>query len=77
MKPSDFHAPETGRVMQTRTGYVAFVPAPLPPSMTYTAESTRVLSQADAARGELSGMGRLLPNPHLLGNSIKILLRVL
>lgn len=45
--------------------------------MTYTAETTLVLSQAGAARGELSGMGRPLPNLHLWSNAVKILLRVL
>ena len=77
MDPSDFRAPEAGRVLQTPTGYAAFVPAPLPPAMTYTAELTLVLSQADAALAELSGMGRPLPNLHLLSNAVKILLRVL
>lgn len=47
-------------------GYWAFVPAPLPPRLEYDADLVRQLSRADAALSELSGLGRQLPNPHLL-----------
>ena len=66
MNPKDFQAPEAGRVIQTPTGYFAFVPSPLPPSLVYSGELVLTLSRADAALSELSGLGRLLPNPHLL-----------
>lgn len=52
--------------MQTREGYHAFVPARLPPRLKYDDEVVQVLSDADAALGDLSGRGSLLPNPHLL-----------
>lgn len=42
------------------------MPAPLPPKLDYTPEFVRMLSRADAALSELSGLGKLLPNPHLL-----------
>lgn len=42
------------------------MPAALPPKLTYDPELVTNLSQADAALSELSGAGRLLPNPHLL-----------
>ncbi len=48
------------------TGYTAFIPAPMPPKFVYDAELALALSHADAALSELSGLGRLLPNPHLL-----------
>jgi Fic family protein len=38
----------------------------LPPKLEYSAEFVRMLSRADAALSELSGLGKLLPNPHLL-----------
>jgi Fic family protein len=60
MNPSDFRAPGAGRVVQAPGGYAAFVPAPLPPELVYDS------SRADAALSELSGLGRQLPNPHLL-----------
>ena len=47
-------------------GYRAYVPAPLPPPMTWDASLTVDLSSADRAIGRLAGEGRRLPNPHLL-----------
>lgn len=46
--------------------YWAFVPHPLPPDLTFDAHLIGALSQADRALGELAGLGRMLPNPHLL-----------
>ena len=66
MKPSDFRAPQAGKVISTLHGYYAFVPAPLPPVISYDNDLVLRLSQADAALSELSGLGRHLPNPHLL-----------
>jgi Fic family protein len=66
MKPSDFRAPQAGNVISTLHGYYAFVPAPLPPVISYDSDLVLRLSQADAALSELSGLGRHLPNPHLL-----------
>ena len=66
MKKSDFKAPEAGRLVTGPHGYLAFVPASLPPTLTYEPGLVRLLSRADAALSELSGVGRLLPNPHLL-----------
>ncbi len=66
MNAQDYQAPQAGRVIQTAQGYAAFVPAPLPPELIYSAPLVRLLSVADAALSELSGLGRILPNPHLL-----------
>ncbi|BAV33746.1 cell division protein Fic [Sulfuricaulis limicola] len=66
MNPKDFRCPEAGRVIRTPEKYHAFIPAPLPPAIPYDAELALALSRADAALSELSGLGRLLPNPHLL-----------
>ncbi|MCG3201474.1 MAG: Adenosine monophosphate-protein transferase SoFic [Gammaproteobacteria bacterium] len=66
MDPTEFKCPEAGRVIRTAEGYHAFVPAPLPPRIDYTPELVLTLSRADAALGELSGLGRLILNPHLL-----------
>lgn len=52
--------------MQATGGYWAFLPAPPPPALAYDADLVKLLSRADAALSELSGLGRLLPNPHLL-----------
>jgi Fic family protein len=66
LNPKDFIAPQAGRTVQTPQDYWAFVPAPLPPELAYDPELVKLLSRADAALSELSGLGRLLPNPHLL-----------
>ena len=66
MEASAYEAPEAGRVVRTAQGHHAFVPAPLPPSIEYTPALVRLLSVADAALSELSGVGHILPNPHLL-----------
>ncbi|MDZ4348016.1 MAG: Fic family protein [Xanthomonadaceae bacterium] len=66
MDPSEFKAPQAGRVIRASQGYHAFVPAPLPPAIAYTPALVRLLSVADAALSELSGLGQVLPNAHLL-----------
>ena len=57
---------KTGRVVRARGGYHAFVPAPLPPKLAYSDDLVLALSRADVALSELAGLGRHLPNPHLL-----------
>jgi len=55
-----------GRLIRCARGYVAFVPRALPPELPWTGALISRLSLADRALGELAGMGRALPNPHLL-----------
>ena len=66
MNSKEFQSPEAGSVIQTSQGYAAFIPAPLPPKLVYDDKLVVALSQADSALSELSGLGRQLPNPHLL-----------
>lgn len=66
MNPKDFRAKEAGQIVQAAGGYWAFVPAALPPKLAYDTELVTLISRADAALSELSGVGRLLPDPHLL-----------
>ena len=66
MNPADYGNTDAGRVVQTPQGYAAFVPAPLPPELVYDPALVLALSRADAALSELAGLGRTLPNPHLL-----------
>lgn len=47
-------------------GYSAFVPAPLPPTLSWTPRLIAVLSDADRLVGRLAGEGGRLPNPHVL-----------
>lgn len=48
-----------------KSGYLAFVPGPLPVHLAYDDETIRLLSEADLALGRLSGISALLPNPDL------------
>src|SRR2546427_2866620 len=66
MDAAEFQVPAAGRVVKSKDGYWSFVPAPLPPKLDYTPDLVLALSRADAALSELSGLGRHLPNPHLL-----------
>ena len=66
MDPEAFKCEKAGFPRRQAEGYWAFVPAPPPMEVAYTPELTRLLSEADAALSELSGLGRYLPNPNLL-----------
>ncbi len=66
MKPEDFPNLTTGRVKQAPGGYRYFLPNPLTSSIIWKPDLVCALSAADRAVGELAGMGRNLPNPHLL-----------
>lgn len=66
MNPESFKDSTAGRCILTPTGFHAFVPNPLPPKLEVDWELTNLLSEANVRLGELSGSGRLLPNPHLL-----------
>lgn len=69
MNPERFRNSTSGQVIRVGQGeaaYWAFVPHPLPPDLPADWELTRTLSQADRALSELAGLGRTMPNPHLL-----------
>ncbi|MCX5666188.1 MAG: Fic family protein [Candidatus Omnitrophica bacterium] len=61
-----FRDSTAGKAIRTERGYNAFVPSSLPPSIDYDKEIVGLLSEADIALGNLSGIGALLPNPDLL-----------
>ena len=71
MDPVQFRAAAAGRLVRDADGYAAFVPAPLPPRLRYGQEFVLALSRADAALGELSGVGADMPDPQLLDASFK------
>jgi len=66
MDPTQFKQSTAGRCVQQPEGYWAFIPHPLPPHLELDWELAGLLADANARVGELSGAGRLLPNPHLL-----------
>jgi Fic family protein len=69
MRESDFSQDAPGtlvRAFGSEGGYWAFVPDPLPPALVLDQATIKRLSEADRSLGELKGIGRMLPNPHLL-----------
>lgn len=66
MKPEEFSGLAAGRVKRAPGGYWCFVPNPLTSQIIWEPDLVCALSAADRAVGELAGMGRNLPNPHLL-----------
>lgn len=69
MNPDRFRESSAGQVIRVGQGeaaYWAFIPHPLPPRLPADWELTRILSEADRALSELAGLGRTMPNPHLL-----------
>jgi Fic family protein len=67
---SAFSDRQQHHVRRAEGGYHAFLPPPLPPSVSLDAQLVRKLSDADRAIGELAGLGRSLPNPHLLSRAL-------
>lgn len=55
-----------GKIIEASTGYQAFIPNDLPPSITWSTDLVNSLSAANYALGKLSAEGSKLPNPHLL-----------
>ena len=66
MKRSDFSKNAPGKVVNTLRGYLAFIPAPLPPEMTWTNKLLAALSQADRSLAYLAEVGNAFPVPHVV-----------
>ena len=66
MRPDAFGSSDRGVVRRTLEGFWAFYPAPLPRRVPLSAELLVLLDEATGAVHRLGGVGRLVPNPHLL-----------
>jgi Fic family protein len=66
MQDADFTVDAPGRLVPIPEGGSAFVPAPLPPRLMLDTATANLLAEARGAVGELAGVGRQLPDPHLL-----------
>lgn len=66
MRPDAFTSIDRGRVRKTLAGYQAFFPAPVPRRLSLSNEVVNLLDEATGAVHRLGGVGRLIPNPHLL-----------
>lgn len=66
LRSEDFSNPATGRLERCLDGYWTFIPAPLPPNLTFSGALVTRIAEAERALGELAGLGRVLPNVLLL-----------
>lgn len=66
MDIASFQKSPSGRLIRGVSGYWAFIPNPLPPDLEWDNLLVSLISRADLALGNLSGLGETLPNPHLL-----------
>src|ERR1700736_4804026 len=66
MNLADFTAHSPGRLIPTAAGTHAFVPAPLPETVSLDAETVRCLAEASQAIGLLQGLVQSLPSPQIL-----------
>jgi Fic family protein len=66
MDEATFGRGASGRLVRTEAGHVAFVPAVLPPALSFSAGLVERLSAADAALGELSGLAGARRDPQIL-----------
>jgi len=69
MNPDCFRNSPSGRPVKVgkgKTAYWAFVPHPLPPTVAPDWTLTCTISKTDRALSQLAGVGRTMPNPHLL-----------
>jgi Fic family protein len=66
LRPEEFADAAPGRLVSAQEGHWTYEPHALPPTLTFDMPLLRQLSEADQALGQLAGVGRMLPNPHLL-----------
>lgn len=66
MKKTDFSKQAPGKVIKTLQGYLAFVPAPLPPDIEWSEKLLAALSKADRSLARLAEVGNAFPVPYVV-----------
>lgn len=66
MDPKDFRNPKAGTAIQTKTGYWAFLPAPLPPDSSWPLPLVAALSEAERELSKLTTLAGNFRFPKLL-----------
>lgn len=66
MIPKNFQSDRAGRVVKHPRNYWTFIPDKFPPEISYSPTIVKLLGEASGYLGELSGVGRQLPNPYIL-----------
>ena len=66
MEPKHFRNSETGKVIRAKTGYWSFIPAPLPPKISWSGELVNALSNAERELSRLATLSSNYPFPRIL-----------
>lgn len=66
MRPDAFTSTARGTVRKAEGGFWAFIPAAVPRKISLSERALKLLEEATGAVYRLGGVGRLVPNPHLL-----------
>ena len=66
MDPAAFRETASGHLVTSEGGHAAFMPAPLPPALTFSGGLPERLSAADSALGELSGLAGGRRDPQII-----------
>ena len=66
MKKTDFSNNAPGDVIKTLKGYLAFLPAPLPPDVVWSNKLLASLSRADRSLARLAEVGNAFPVQHIV-----------
>jgi Fic family protein len=66
MKKTDFSKQAPGKVIRTLSGYLTFIPDPLPPDAEWSTKLLAALSQADRSLARLAEVGKSFPLPHVV-----------
>ncbi len=66
MNPENFRNSTAGQAIRHPKGYWAFIPAPLPPVLSWPLPLVSILSEAERNLGKLASMAELLPISQLL-----------
>jgi len=66
MKKSDFSKQAPGQVVRTLQGYMAFIPASLPPDVAWSNKLLAALSKADRSLARLAEVSNAFPDPQVV-----------
>lgn len=66
MEQKDFPSSDTGKVIRAKTGYWAFIPAQLPPKVTWSGQLVNALSYAERELSRLATLSSSYPFPRIL-----------
>ena len=69
MNPNEYQDATSGRLIRTKSGYWAFVPAPLSPQINWSERLIGLLSTADRELAQLAQIGETFPNPYIMVRS--------